>query len=853
MYRFLSLCLLGIAMTALNSFGPVSSVAWAQSSVTEEITVTARRKEESLQEVPLAVTAIGEQELQNRGITQIQQLVTLDPSVVLDEGFSSEDVRIAVRGLSNSRGRSNVAFLVDGVDVTSESVASPGASLLVNQRLLGDVERVEIIKGPQSALYGRAAFAGAISYVTRNANLDGVDGNFGVEINDNNLFQLSGGISGPLIDGVLGARVQAVTWDEDSFYDNEATGKNLGGSDGYATALTINWAPSDTFDAKWRISYSDSDTAVPPQVPYADEDLVRVRVPLNAWDVAGGPIETCVDPMTNVRDECNPIFLPEKLGSADGKKVRVSEDARDGKDPDGSSTEILRTSLLLNWDIGPGTFTSITGATDADLFLVQDIDFQAEGRPDTIANGWTFDSKNRTTQISQEFRYATDFDAPVNFTGGVLGWRERRDAEYRGSIAVCGPFVAGAPGETEPCASGGWQALVRLYNPQYGDNGFTDAETRHWSVYGLAEWDVTDRLTLSAEARYVDEVFNLKQQFGTPCQLSPFQGCAPIEEDDQFDDSVRTDYITPKVLAEYQFTDATLFYASVSKGQKPGGITTINSGAIVPPEFLKFDSEKLWAYEGGWKTSFDGDWGRLVLNGAVFFQDYTDKQVSIIQQATFRNPVPPPEFTTTTVASVENASDAEVFGQEIQAVWDTPLEGLSFNVAYTHLDTEYGDYKANTRSATTISQVGNCRQVTLTSATGERVFCEVDYGGNELEKSPEHTLSSTTSYIRPLWSTGFDGLVEVDANYTSDRYKDDNNFTEIESAWIINLRLGVQDDQWSVIGYVDNAFDDDTITAGGTIAPDFGAGFAIPPTLQVSSPLPRPRVVGLRANYRFGE
>ena len=110
--------------------------AFAVAAEPEEIVVTVRRKEESLQEVPLAVTAISLDEIEKRGIKNLAGIATLDPSVVIDQGFSAEDTRIAIRGITNTRGRSNVAFLVDGVDVTSESISTAGSSLLVSQRLL---------------------------------------------------------------------------------------------------------------------------------------------------------------------------------------------------------------------------------------------------------------------------------------------------------------------------------------------------------------------------------------------------------------------------------------------------------------------------------------------------------------------------------------------------------------------------------------------------------------------------------------------------------------------------------------------------------------------------------------------
>ena len=671
-----------LALLAGASLIGIDALLPALAADAEEITVTARRRSETLQEVPLAVTAIGSEQIENRGITSISQIVALDPSIVIDQGFNAEDTRIAVRGLTNSRGRSNVAFLVDGVDVTSESTGTAGSSLLVNQRLLGDVERIELIKGPQSALYGRSAFAGAISYVTKNANLDSFEGSFGFEAAEYSQFQYSGSASGPIIPGKLGARVQAVSWSGDSPYDNAASGRNLGKNEGWGTALTVNWLPSDTTDLKWRISYSDDRSAPQPQTPFRGDDLEMVPLPPQAFVSNGGPVADGTE-----------VFSIRSFGDAGDRQVFYSEDPLTGEEYEGSHTELLRSSLQFNWQVGQGTFTSTTGFTDAEFTINQDIDYQAIGFPDMLPNNWESDSLNKTRQLSQEFRYATDFDGAWNFTGGLLGWKEERDVLDRNYIAVCDIPV--------PQCDGGWQPVVIAEDIQYGDAGFTFADTTHWSIYGLVEWDITDRLTLSAEARYVNELFDLARTQGTVCLISPFRGCTPLDSPEvgAFRRTVRSSYVTPRFLADYTLNDNINLYASIGEGIKPEGISTLPSGGgAVPPENLEFDSEKLWAYEAGWKTTWDGDFGNLVFNGAIFFQDYTDKQVVVNRFDPIFGIVP----------AAENASAAEVFGQEVQLVYSPPVEGLTFNIAYTHLDTEFTDFVAEITSAQAIAEVGNC-------------------------------------------------------------------------------------------------------------------------------------------------
>jgi outer membrane receptor protein involved in Fe transport len=172
----------------------VPVAGWAQ---IDEIVVTTRKREESLQDVPLAISALTAEQIQRQGIRDLDDVVKLTPSVQFDNSFGPADTRITVRGLSNTRGRSNVAFLVDGVDVTTENLVTAGSGLLANRRLLNDVERIEIVKGPQSALYGRAAFAGAISYISKEPGTE-VEARLSADIAEDDQYVVDFSYGGPV-------------------------------------------------------------------------------------------------------------------------------------------------------------------------------------------------------------------------------------------------------------------------------------------------------------------------------------------------------------------------------------------------------------------------------------------------------------------------------------------------------------------------------------------------------------------------------------------------------------------------------------------------------------------------------
>ena len=155
-----------ILCATILAAGGLAGSAAAQSAV-DEVVITARNRVESVQNVPLSINAITSGQIERSKVETFEDVTRLTPSLVFDKGFSIQDTRPVIRGLPSSRGRPPVGVLVDGVDTSSEAFGvSAGGSSLLNLRAI-DVERIEVVKGPQSALYGRVAFGGAINYITK--------------------------------------------------------------------------------------------------------------------------------------------------------------------------------------------------------------------------------------------------------------------------------------------------------------------------------------------------------------------------------------------------------------------------------------------------------------------------------------------------------------------------------------------------------------------------------------------------------------------------------------------------------------------------------------------------------------
>jgi outer membrane receptor protein involved in Fe transport len=807
--------------------------ALAQEGEIGEIIVTTRNREENLQEVPIAVTAIGAEDLQRKGISDVADVLAETSSLILDQGISPQDVRVVVRGLSPTRGRPNVAFLQDGIDISSESVASAGSSLLSSQRLF-ELERVEVVKGPQSALYGRSAFNGAINYITRRPG-DSFRSSVSAEAGSGGVWQATGTVSGPVVPGVLKLGLNAATWNEDGFYENAVTGAPVGGTEGYGVAGSAVVEAGESASFYLRIEYTDDDSDSPPVASSAK----RRRFEIPAGAILPFP-DTVLSP--NVVTARVPSGQPLP---ASEYAVRLSEDPRTGQEYPGSDRQIFRTSLIADFDLGAVTLKSLTHYADADTF--QFLDGQRDGSAEgTIAYG-ELNADTATELFTQELRVSSTGDGPWRWTAGALWWNEDVDqvnASYSCFVPAtfpetCDTYIA-AIGTTEPS------------NPLHWSR-----DTEHWSVYAMVEWQFADAWRLGAEGRWSWEDLQVVGPDGSliidpagilgngvvtvPPPTNPF----PVSDDD--------DFFAGKATLTWQPLDGQLYYASVAQAVKPSGVSTVGAGLTgldpTPGEdlpgdddFFRFDQERMLVYELGAKTRWLGD--TVQVNGALFYQDFSDKQTD--SQVSLPNGV--------VGIKPVNAGKAEVLGAELDVTWQ-PLDALVIAGSYSWLDTEYSDFTRETAGVNDIASAGNC--VPSGPAFPDRV-CTIDLSGRELERAPEHAFNGSVTHRAPL-AGGRTWLTEFEARYEDGRYDSAFNTLRFADYWLFDLRMGVETAAWDVIAYVENLTDDDTVRSGftapdlKTAATDPGPPFTFILLNSAFYNMPDPRTVGVRASLRFGD
>jgi iron complex outermembrane recepter protein len=823
----------GCGLAVVLVLGAAGAVAQTpEAGPLQEIIVTTRNREENLQQVPIAVQALSAQDLERKGITSVSDVIDQVSSLILDEGISPQDIRIVVRGLSPTRGRPNLAFLQDGIDISSESVASAGSSLLSSQRLF-ELERVEVVKGPQSALYGRSAFNGAINYITRRpaeefqASVSGETGTGGVS-------QVTGAVSGPVLGERLRLGLNAGTWNEDGFYTNAVTGASVGGTNGSGVAGSAILDFDEAASFYLRVEYTDDES----DSPAVASDARRTDFPIPAGATLPQP-DTVLSP--SITSAGVPTGRPP---AASDLLVRLSTNPRNGEEYPGSDRQVFRTSLIGDVALGDLTLTSLTHYADADTF--QFIDGQRDGSSEDASVYAELNADTATTLFSQELRLSSGGDGPWRWTVGALYWDEDVDqvnASYSCFVPEfypikCDTLIA-AIGTTQPS------------NPLYWSR-----DTEHWSTYAQVDWQFADQWKLGVEGRYSWEdllvvgpdgaliIDPLGLLGGGPVTVPPPTDPFPVSDDDAF--------FAGKATLTWTPADEQLYYLSIAQAIKPSGVSTTSAGISgldpTPGEdlpgdedFYRFKQEKMLVYELGAKTRWYDN--MLQLNGALFYQDFSDKQTD--SQVSLPNGLPG--------IKPVNAGKAEVYGAELEVTWQ-PIETFVVSGSYTRLQSEYKNFTRETAGVNDIASAGNCTP--SGPAFPDRV-CTIDLSGRDLERAPENAFQGSVANRTPL-SNGWDWLTEFQAHFEDTRYESAFNTLEFDKYWLFDVRLGVEAPRWSVIGYIENITDDDTIRSGFT-SPDLktavtdpGPPFTFVLLNSAFYNMPDPRTIGVRASLRFG-
>ncbi len=633
---------LAVAIAAALAAG-APGVAHAQqegaSSGIEEIVVTAQRREENLQDVGIAVTALGSQMLTDLNINMATDITRAVPSLKMN-AYSSSQVVFNIRGVSQN----------DYGDQQEPPVAvyqddSYSSSINLASFPIFDLARVEVLRGPQGTLFGRNATGGAIQFISNKPTKD-FTGYTTLTAGSYNQLIAEGAVSGPITETLQG-RIAAISNTDDGYMESVIPGvADRGGNDHYAVRGQLAWQPSEATEFNLGIRYMKADKETQAGIyshePACPNDRFQGEFT--------GANESCAFWGTGPGEAGTGYRNDAITPSRGGDPWKTAETQRSYVD-----REIKGATLHADFDIGSLHLLSITDYQDAEKFYL-------EGGDAGPVDGVLFYQGSDLEQWSQEFRLS-GVAGSHTWVAGLYGMQV--DGDYTGKFAT--PFY-------------GYDPTITM-----------SQKTTSYAVFAQDEWQFADDWKLIVGARYWNDeregsyfgfapevpglsapvtiIFNQNEVFPGGSGISPG------------DASNGFDGVTARVQVDWKPSDDLLLYGSFNRGSKSGGYTFStgtpydpDGSSTIPRSFLEgipFDEETLDAYEVGAKSTL-GD--STTLNVAAFYYDYSDYQA-------FAQFGP--------VQTVINL-DAESMGLEAELM-SRPLDGLTLQLGVSLLDTKVKD------------------------------------------------------------------------------------------------------------------------------------------------------------------
>ncbi len=605
----------------------------------DEVVVTAQKREESLQDVPLSVEAVSGAKLADAGIVRLDDLKAYVPNLQMTETGIANNIYIRGIGSGLNHGfEQSVSTYADGV--------YRGRGHQSRMPFL-DLARVEVLRGPQPILFGKNAVAGAVSLVSALPG-DEFEGSMRVSRDvENDESIASAVLSGPLGDS-FGARGALHYRKSDGYVENLTLGRDEPQRDEFAGRLTFAFSPSERFDATLKVEGGSFDVTGR-QVEIFGETPITAAGPFTGLTysqiVAGAPL-----PLLGY-----PAGLPQGTHASAQNNV---VDYRRSSSGDSSNLDSREAVLTLNWSFGNGlTLTSVSGYSSYDLDELCDCDFVGA----TVFNAGITEDYD---QVSQELRLASPVDRRLSWIGGLFYQDyslEETDYLYVPPNSLAAALVS---------------ALANAANPRV----FTQ-DSELWSAFAQATWRATERFRLSAGGRYSKEdksgsrVTRLTNGLGGPdlpsSALPLFAVALGIVPHSVSGERSENNF-SPLVNLQYDLDERTLGYLSWARGYKSGGFDARSNKPPSAGGTFEFGDERATTYEVGLKTATD----TAQVNVALFYTDYQDLQTSAFDGAIGFN--------------VGNGS-AEVKGLEIEGRWQaTSRLRVSGSVAV--LDFEWTRY-----------------------------------------------------------------------------------------------------------------------------------------------------------------
>lgn len=811
------------SLLALTAASVVHAQDVSDPVTADDIVVTAQRVQQNLQDVPLAVTAVGAQALQNANVTDATRLELLAPGLTI--GRSGTDLRPAIRGVRTENVGANadptIGFFIDGIYQSRPSQALSG---------FVDLERVEVLRGPQGTLFGRNTYGGAISLVSAapkegfSAGANVLYGRFNRLRTD--AFLNTGGDH-------LQFRLAGAYERADGFVKNSSTGGDLGKDEQVYLRPSVSVSSGD-MKLVLRTAYWKQDGSALGAFGYKSRGTMIDPNTLSATN-RGGSLGTGALPFsynTRIRDGIADITVGG-IGYDVGVPVGSDPYAVNFDTPAVLDNKMWQASADFSYDLGAASLRLITGYTDWYSYRSIDNDFS----PFPIAQDINI-TDSRT--FSQELQFVGDSGGPLEWIVGGYYYKDRIVETFfndqNNTYPALGTPQASGPPFTAGTPTGSPFALTRA-------DSITPVtvRTESWAGFGQATYRVSPQFAFTGGLRYTSDQKRYTRQFRSAAGLNLADGPTAPATVGQALQEATFNKLTWKAGVEFKPREESLLYGQVSTGFTSGGFNGGNvavAGQTVglPP----FNPQTILAYEIGSKNRFIGD--KLQLNIALFYNDLNNLQV--------QSQVPLPGGTTV-ISTTGNAGAARSYGGEIEAVI-RPASNVSLGLNATYLNAKYNTLRLSnpfpnpTIVCNTTAQgapiplaVGTLRCVQPVAGV---FVAQVDLAGARIPYSPELTLQAylnwdietsvgkITPSVNMLYNSGYQ---LTDFNTGIDKQEGFSK-TDVRLTWTS------KDGQLTVQAYVEN-LENTAVNQRGV----FGSNQSLNASYAM------PRTYGIKAGLRF--
>ena len=826
---------MGVWLAAALAFitGLPPSAFAQEGAALEEIVVTARKREENLQDVPVSISVVTADLINTAGILEVKDLYDLTPGLVYDTNFgdrnsSTPGIR-GVQSLEIAPTRQKASTFIDGIPLVGQQ----------GNLGLDGLAGVEVYRGPQSAAFGRSTFAGAINYITADPGSE-FEGSVLVGSSDLGRDRVSAALSGPINDKI-GYRLD-IDADEFSGPDEwvSSDGFNLGGTSSQTYAFKMKFTPSDRFDAEFRYQHRETDDDPSNRYMLQNSAACSNYTAPNGQAYYRGDFD-CDISIPSGGIPLNHDLTKDYIAGAGTNTFTQAE-----LDQFALSYSVLKPLVEsdrdrlqgeLNWSIGEGILQVLTFTSDESFRRWWDADTSATPLTITAMAGALGASMNVNTM-------ADPSDISENYA--EVRWVSPEDQRLR--------YVLGA-------SYYDYDFLTNIY-AQYGAvyGGFADElgvrpvqifseQAQNTGVFFNLIYDVTDQTTVSVEGRHqVDDIGNLNNVTG-----QTFNN--------------KTTSFQPRVAINHTISEDLSVYAQYAEGNNPAGVNVnftdpnaiyaiqdaLGAGEITYDEnsFLNFDEEKLTNIEVGLKGSFADR--RVHLAAALYTMKWEDmvQPYNLNWDGAWNDGTSPnavaynmgmswiPPFTMS--RTFLNQGTAKTTGIEAELTY-TISDRLDLRTTAAYMKSEYTDFC----SLYAVDVLGFTPD--RTTATGSPYDCTV-VDGNDTVRTPKLSFTAGLTYRSMLQNTGWQWSLYGDVRHTGSNYLDDVNLLALPGVDIFNLALGLRNESWDIRAFVNNLTDVDTpdiIDFANDYAVDITGntdGFRLTPRV--------PREVGLTATFRF--